>query len=139
MKNYYDLQKELAIALTRLKALKEKRELYFNSTQPGGMSYDEPVVMGGTTNNAFDVYAEKVIEIDLQIKLVEAEILITQKHLKAMEDSLRKMNGTLEKIFVARYIDGLTINQIARKMNYSRSQVYRKLQKIRNITKNATK
>lgn len=139
MKNYYDLQKELAIALARLKSLKEKRELYFNSTQPGGMSYDEPVVMGGTTNNAFDVYAEKVIEIDLQIKLVEAEILITQKHLKAMEDSLRKMNGTLEKIFVARYIDGLTINQIARKMNYSRSQVYRKLQKIRNITKNATK
>lgn len=139
MKNYYDLQKELAIALTRLKALKEKRELYFNSTQPGGISYDEPVVMGGTTNNAFDVYAEKVIEIDLQIKLVEAEILITQKHLKDIEKALRKMKGILEKIFVARYIDGLTINQICRKVNYSRPQVYRKLKIIEKIIKDETK
>lgn len=139
IKHYYDLKRELEIAQLRLKALLEKRDLYFNNTQPGGMNYDNTIVDGGTANNSFDIYVEKVEELDVQIKLLEAEIIILQQNLKNIENALRKMKGSLYKVFVARYIDGLSINQIARKMNYSRSQVYRKLQIIKNITKDATK
>lgn len=139
MKNYYDQEQELILAKLRLKSLKEKRELYFNHTQPGGISYDSERVQGGTVNNSFDIYVGNIEEIDKKIKQVEDEIRILEEHLKLMEYELRKMKGTLEKIFVMRYIDGMSVNQICRNTNYSRSQVFRKLQKIRNITKVATK
>jgi hypothetical protein len=139
MKNYYDQQLELIMAQLRLKSLLEKRYLYFQITQPGGMNYDTEKVSSSNSNNVFDTYLGKVEEIDKQIEIIEAEIRILEKHLKAMEDSLRKMKGSLEKIFVARYIDGLTINQICRKVNYSRPQVYRKLKIINKIIKDETK
>jgi hypothetical protein len=88
-------------------------------------------------SHKIDKYS-KLIEITINF-IIEAEIRILEKHLKAMEDSLRKMKGSLEKIFVARYIDGLTINQICRKVNYSRPQVYRKLKIINKIIKDETK
>ena len=139
MKNYYDQLHELNIAKLRLKSLKEKRDLYFNYTQPGGIKYDRERVMGGIINNAFEIYVEKAENINVQIKLVEAEIIILKENLKDMENALRKMTGTLEKIFVMRYIDGLSINQICRKTHYSRPHIYRKLQVIRRIIKDDNK
>ena len=135
MKHYYDQQHELEIAKLRLKSLKEKRELYFSRTQPGSITYDSERVMGGTNNNTFDLYVENIEDIDVKIKILEAEIIILKENLKDMEQKLRQMEGILEKIFVARYIDGLSVNQICKKLHYGKSEVYRKLKIIRKILK----
>lgn len=139
MKNYYDQLHELEIAKLRLKTLTDTKDLYFNRTQPGGVSYDQERVMGGIPINKFDTYVMNVEEINNNIAMTKAQIEILEKNLKAMQEDLRKMKTPLAKIYVARYFDGLSINEIAKKYNYSRSQIYRKLQKIRNVTKNATK
>lgn len=139
MKNYYDQIHELNIAKLRLKSLQQKRDLYFEFTQPGGNSFDEPNVMGGVKNNKFDIYVEKVEEINYKIKMVESEIIILKENLECMEKSLRSMKGNLEQIFAMRYIDGLSIKQICKKTHYSRPHIYRKLKIIRNIIKDDKK
>ena len=135
MKNYYDQKCELHIAKLRLKSLNRKKDLYFNLTQPQGISYDKELVMGGQVKNRFDVYMEKVEEINIQIKIVEAEIIILEENLKDMEKALRSMKGSLERIFVLRYIDGFSINTICKRTHYSKSEVYRKLDIIKKILK----
>lgn len=142
IKNYYDQLRELEIAKVRLKTLLDTKDIYFTLTQPGGVSYDGERVTGGVINNSFDIYVGKVEDINKKIDEVKVEIKILEHNLKVMEISLRKMKGSHEKIFVAKYIDGLTINQMCRRFNYSRPQIYRKLdyiKKILNITKDETK
>lgn len=142
IKNYYDQKHELYIAKIRLQTLLEKRDLYFTITQPRAVNYDSERVTSSPTNNCFDTYLSKIEDIDKQILDVKAEIFILEKNIKIMEISLRKFKNPLEKIFVAKYIDNLTINQMCRKFNYSRPQIYRKLDKIKQIingTKNETK
>lgn len=142
MKNYYDQKHELNIAYIRLKSLKERKRLYFEATQPKASRYDEPVVMSSVSNDMYSIYVGKIENIDKCIKEVEEEIDILEHNLRIMELTLRKLKGSIEKIFVAKYIDGLTINQMCRKFNYSRPQIYRKLniiKKILNITKDETK
>lgn len=135
LKNYYDQKYELHIAKLRLKSLYKKKSLYFNATQPKGVNYDKELVMGGQVKNNFDIYVEKVEEINIQIKLVEAEIIILQENLKDMEKALRNMKGSLERIFVLRFIDGFSINTICKRTHYSKSEIYRKLDIIKKILK----
>lgn len=133
MKNYYDQQQELQTALYRLESLKEKREMYFNMTQPGTMDYSKESVDGGVHKDCMTEYVIKIEKIDKDIIKVEHEIEMLNKYLKKMETCLRAMKGIYEKIFVYRYIDGLNVTQITNRVNYSQSDVYRKLQVIERI------
>lgn len=139
MKNYYDQLNELKVAQSRLKSLKEKKKMYFNMTQPKSAVYFPDTKSTNLNNNAFLNYLCKTENIDNEIIILNKEIKILSKYLKAMENSLRNMNGSLEKVFVLRYIDELSINQICKKLHYSRSQIYRKLSTIRKILKDATR
>ena len=133
MKNYYDQQQELQAALYRLETLKEKKEMYFNMTQPGTMDYSKDNVDGGVHKDLMTEYVIKIEKIDNEIEIVESEIELLNKYLKKMEDCLRKMKGSLDKMFVARYIDGLSVNEMAKKFNYSPSHIYTMLNYIRKM------
>ena len=135
MKNYYDQQQELQTALYRLDALKEKREMYFNMTRPGTMDYSKDNVQGGVHKDLMTEYVIKIEKIDNEIEMLESEIDVLNKYLKKMEQCLRSMKGSMEKIFVARYIDDKSVNQIMHIVNYSKSSVYRELQRIEEIIK----
>lgn len=140
MKNYYDQQQELLAATYRLESLYEKKALYFNETQPKASKVKDVMVDSSRIiQDTFLKYAEKVEEIDKEIELVKEEIEILKKYLKKMEESLRKMKGQLEKIFVAKYIDGLDVRQIAIRVSYSESHVYRLLTTIHQIIKDDKK
>ena len=78
-------------------------------------------------------YTSKIEGLDEEITLLETEIEILDVHLQMMEHRLRTLRGTLEKIFVDRFIDGMTIKKIARKYNYSESNVYEIIKKIKKI------
>lgn len=135
MKNYYDQQQELQTALYRLETLKEKRELYFNMTQPGTMDYSKDNVQGGVHKDLMTEYVIKIEKIDIEIEEIQREIELLESYLKKMEKCLRSMKGSLEKVFVARYIDGLNVNQVAVRCNYSASHIYKILQVIDKILK----
>ena len=140
MKNYYDQQKDLEIAKARLQTLKEKKKLYFENTQPKSKRLDKVrVTSSKVADNTFINYADIVTPIDNEIDFLKKEIALIERYLKQMEQSLRSMKGNLEKIFVAKYIDGLDVNQICEKINYSPTQVYRYLRTIKKIVKDGKK
>jgi hypothetical protein len=136
MKNYYDQQKELEIAKARLQTLKEQKKMYFEKTQPKSKKIDgEMVTSSKVANNVFLDYVDRTERIDIQIDIIKKEIALLECYLKKMEYNLRSMKGILERVFVARYIDGLSVNQISDKVNYSSVQVYRYLRTIKKIIK----
>ena len=132
IKNYYDQQQELNAALLRLKSLEEKREIYFENTQPKAVSVKDEIP-GTIHTDLLTEYVIKIEKIDKDIELLKREIKISKKYLDKIEDCLRKMKDPLAKIFVARYIDGLSVNQMTYRINYSPSDIYRKLAIIRKI------
>ena len=140
MKNYYDQQLELELAKNRLATLKEKKELYFEETQPKSKKINGVIVQSSIVdNNKFLEYTAKVESIDNEIELLEKEIKMLAGYLKKMEYNLRQMKAPLEKVFVAKYIDGLSVKQIVIRVNYSKTQVYRYLSIIQQIIKDGKK
>ena len=134
MKNYYDQQLELELAKNRLATLKEKKELYFEETQPKSKKINGVMVQSSIVdNNKFLEYTAKIEYLDDEIDVLENEIRILENHLIRMECNLKTMKGILEKVFVDRYINGLSIKKIAQKYSYSESNIYELLKKIRKI------
>lgn len=134
MKNYYDQQLELELAKNRLATLKEKKKLYFEETQPKSKKINGVMVQSSIVdNNKFLEYTAKIEYLDDEIEVLENEIRILENHLIRMECNLKTMKGILEKVFVDRYINGLSIKKIAQKYSYSESNIYELLKKIRKI------
>lgn len=134
MKNYYDQQLELELAKNRLTTLKEKKKLYFEETQPKSKKINGVMVQSSIVdNNKFLEYTAKIEYLDDEIDVLENEIRILENHLIRMECNLKTMKGILEKVFVDRYINGLSIKKIAQKYSYSESNIYELLKKIRKI------
>lgn len=134
MKNYYDQQQELEVAKNRLRTLKEKKELYFNETQPKSKKINGVMVMSTPMHNdKFLEYTAKIEYLDDEIDVLENEVRILENHLIRMECNLKSMKGILERIFVDRFIEGMSIKKIAKKYNYSESNVYELVKKIKKI------
>jgi len=136
MKNYYDLREELTNNELRLKFLKDKKQLYFNETQPKTILPKDVVVKGATHEDKFFKYITKIEDIDKEIKFLEKEIDMQRKYLHQLEDSLRRMKDTKAKIFVLRYMDNLKVKQIAKITSYSEPHIYTLLGEIKKIIKN---
>lgn len=130
MKNYYDQQMELMILLNRIETKNEEKAMYFQETQPSSPKYSEKVNSSHKPSETFLRYAEKTAEIDKELEELYKEKEILEKYLKKMEESLRQMKGILEKIFVARYIDGFNVRRIAMKTGYSEPHIYRLLGEV---------
>lgn len=139
MKNYYDQQMELNIVLFRIESLNEKKSIYFNRTQPSSPKFGEKVSSSHKKSEPFLDYTANIEDINREIDDLLKEKEILEKYLKKMESSLRSMKGILEKIFVAKYIDGLDVRKIAIKYNYSESHIYRLLTTIHQIIKDDKK
>ena len=134
MKNYYDQQMELNVVLFRIETLNEKKAIYFNQTQPKSGKIKEVMVDSSRViKDTFLEYTEKVEDINKELDDLYKEKEILERYLKKMEESLRSMKGIKEKIFVAKFIDGLSAKQISRKMAYSKTSIYRILSEIYQI------
>lgn len=134
MKNYYDQQMELNLVLFRIETLNEKKAIYLRDTQPKSSKPKEVMVDSSRViKDTFLEYTIKTEEIDKELDDLYKEKEILERYLKKMEESLRSMKGIKEKVFVARFIDGLSAKQISRKMAYSKTSIYRILSEIYQI------
>ena len=133
MRNYYNQYNELKMAKARLNSLEEKRKMYFQMALPHSPKIGNKVNTGGAVNDLFAAYLSKIEAIDAEIKIVKEEIKLLQKGLNEMAQCLSRMDGTLVKIFVLRYIDGLNVKQICHEMAYSRAYIYQKINIIKKI------
>ena len=133
MRNYYNQYNELKMAKARLNSLEEKRKMYFQMALPHSPKIGNKVNTGGAVNDLFAAYLSKIEAIDTEIKIVKEEIKLLQKGLNEMAQCLNRMDGTLVKIFVLRYIDGMSVKQISYEISYSLPYIYQKLNAIRKI------
>ena len=133
MKNYYDQKQELILAEIRCKSLEDKKEVYFQKTQPRATVIKEAVVMVEPHQDVFLEYTNKVKEIDEKLEILYKEIEIDKKGIEKMEAVLGTMKSKHMKIFVDIYIQGLSVRETALKENYSESHIYTLLDEIKKM------
>lgn len=102
----------------------------FQMTQGGGEG--EPVVTS-PKNDKFDNYLIALEKSGIDKRIEEAQILfeLWDKRCKDTEVELRQSRTVNDQIYLRRYIEGKGVKRIARELHYSRSQVYRTIQKMR--------
>jgi hypothetical protein len=132
---YYKAQKEYD------KVLSEKETL-FNRTQPKGTTYDKEKVSGGMViGNVFDTYLISKETKRIEERLEEARSILKdrEKLLKLKEEELRESKDWHDIIYTYYYLEKLSIRKIERRIPYSKTQIYRILETIRENIKEGTK
>lgn len=133
-RKYSDLQK----AFVRILLEKEK---LITQTMPRAIQYGKDKVDNNIDDNPLEDYVISVEEKDLDRKIskLRRHMMDWKLLLDAKEEELRASAAVLDRVYVSRYLDGLSINQIGRLLNYSRPQIYRKLSQIqKNLRQNET-
>lgn len=134
LKNYYDLKKQLELCIVHLETLEEQKKTLETFLYPRTAKFKEtPPSKSIDFTNPFLNYTYQIINIDKQITVVKREISILQKNINRMECILKDVESNLYKIFVYKYIEGLSVSKIAQKTNYSTRRIYQLLSKIDNI------
>ena len=145
MHNYYDLKKQMELWQTYLDRLAEQKEMVNSSLTPKTVDFRLIPGGGGGGIDVFTRYVVNITDIENEIATVKAEIDNIKRTLDTMDKLLREIKDTKYKIFVYRYLDGLSANEIAYKMNFSVRRIYQILNEIdedlehKKIAQNCTK
>ena len=109
-----------------------KKEELFQNTQAKAINYDKDKVSGGAINNTLETYIEKKEELKIDETLEELKSILDDRAnlLKAKEQELRASNHLHDKVYCMRYVDFISPYKIAKMLNYSKSEIYRILEKI---------
>ncbi len=112
--------------------LTEKSEL-FAQTQPQAVNTEKIRVIGGVTGNPYDNYVIAKEERRIDERLSEAESILygREELLRQKEKDLRASKDIRDKIYCMRMIDRAQIRVICRETHYSRSQIFRILDGMR--------
>jgi hypothetical protein len=132
---HYNAYLKYVICKTKYVEAIDRKELFFDKTQPKAVNPDSVRVSGGTQTNGFENYIIATENIDEQINELKAILDERYNVLMRAEQELRNSRDWNDRIYVYKYLDKLTIKQIERKVPYSRRQLYRILDRIRdNLT-----
>ena len=123
---YYAAQRQYDAILT------EKAEL-FAQTQPQAVNMDKVRVIGGIPGNPFDNYVIAKEERRIDARLNEAKAILDERRelLTQKESDLRASKEIHDMIYCLRIIDRAKIKTICRETHYSRAQVFRILDGMR--------
>ncbi len=123
---YYDAQRKYD------EVLSEKEHL-FARTQPKATQYDKEVVSGGSPSNSFDEYliAKEKKQIDERLEEAKSILDDRERLLKLKEEELRHSKDWLDIIYVYYYIEKLSMRKISKRIPFSTTGIYRKVEIIR--------
>ena len=112
-------------------ALLEKERL-FTITQPKAITYDKDVIQTSPCGDVLDRYVIALEDEHIEEKLRPFRELMMNREslLDVKERELRKSADVFDKMYVYRFLEGMSIRGISKIMNYSRAQTYKKLQSI---------
>lgn len=130
MRNYYDTKIEIELCQIRLDRLKEQKFLAQSIIYPKSSQIKEVPVASTISKDPLLEYVQKIEEIEEQINLIQQQMKSLQIDLCKMESVLRDVKEPLNRIFVYKYVDGLPVRDIARKMHFSQRRTYQLLEKI---------
>lgn len=130
----YERYKERLLVAQKLfnDILAEAEEL-FAITQVKSTKYGRDRVQTSTKRDNFDAYlcAKEARQIDRRLQEIKS-LLDNRKYLlKEKETELRASKDIDDLIYVYKFVDGKKADWIARKMNYSESQIFRRAARIK--------
>lgn len=114
------------------KILAEKEQL-FAKTQPKSTSFDKAVVDGGKRSNAFDDYLiiKEKKQIDKRLNEVKSILADRKSLLESKELELKNSKEWIDKLYIYKYIENLSIKKILHLIPYEEAQIYRMLKEIK--------
>ena len=127
-KVYYEVQKQYNQTL-------EEREKLFAKTQPQSLKFDKLIIDNNNYNNAFESYliAKERMQIDKRISELKIILEDRKNLLETKEKELRKSKQWIDKLYVYKYIENLSVKEILQLMPYEEAQIYRMLKQIKKV------
>lgn len=114
------------------RAAVDKKELLFQRTQPQAIEIKPDKIMGSGDSNPLEQYMIAKDQLQIDTVITEAWELLREREriLAVAERDLRGSVGLWDRIYTARYLDGMSVDDIARRMHYSERQIYRIIDSI---------
>lgn len=137
---YHSLKKEADRLNYELEKLLDKKARIFGMTQPQASDVTKEMFPSAmSSNDKFLLYTIKTEELDKQITNKKNELGVKKYQMKLKLIDLRESKDILNRIYVYKYVDKKKVGKFYRLINYSRAQVYRKLDEIEEKLKDETK
>ena len=134
--DYVILKQSYDESLRRLKELLDKKEEAFTRTLPNAIRYDlTKVIHSVSTNSALDDYVMNIEAIEQEIRRARVIVYERKEMLNLKEEELKKSRDTDDRVYFLKYIQRLTVEQIAIRMHYSEGNIYYHLAKIKHQIK----
>lgn len=123
---YNEAQKAVSMIL-------DEKTVLFQKTQPKSPLSDTERVDGGTPRNKVEEYVIAMEQRRVNERLAEAKTLMLERldMLRQKELELRASKAKYDEVYVLKYLEHMSISEIAYHMKYSESQVYRIHKKVR--------
>ena len=114
-----------------VRVLLEKEKL-LTRTLPSAIRYNKDKVQNTIDDNPLEDYVISVEEKELDIKIARL-----RRHLDdwrvlmdVKEGELRKSQVLIDRVYVMKYLDGLSVNKICRILHYEKTRIYELLTEI---------
>ena len=130
---YRDLKTKYLEAQRLFGQAVDEKERLFSMTQPKAVITDKINVQGGATPNVFEKYLIEKEEREIDKNIAEAKSILTEREhiLRLKEIELRQSNHIYDKVCRMYFLDGLKPFTISRKLHYSKSQIYRIVERFK--------
>ncbi len=133
--HYLDYEESRAIYMGWIDSYKEavaEKDEMLTKVLGGSIRYDKEAVQTSVSGSPLDDYVAAVESKGLDKRIDHARGMLDKWRdvLDVQEAELRRSHEIYDKVYVCRYIEGMTVRQIGRKLNYSKSQVFRIDQEI---------
>ncbi len=133
--HYLDYEGSRAVYMGWLDAYKQavaEKDKLLTRAMGGAIRYDTPSVQNAARESPMEQYVATLETkgIDKQIEHTKGMLDKWRDVLEVQEAELRRSHDMHDKVYICRYIDGMSVRQIGRKLSYSKSQVFRIDQEI---------
>lgn len=128
--DYSTVQSEYRRAENRLRRLADQREELEVSLGPSAIRYDKDIVQTSREDHTTAVLA-KIADLDILIAQADKTVQLRREILSRQREILEASADIHDRIYVLYFIRHHGVRRIARQIGYSRSQVFRILQKMR--------
>ena len=130
----YERCKDIYIELqAKYESVMLEKERLFTRVMPSAINYDKEDIQTSISSNMLDEYilALERNKVDERLESIKSMLADRQRLLTMKEQALRKSPDKNDRLYVMRYLDGMSVRQMTRRMHLSKTQIYRILDEIR--------
>jgi DNA gyrase/topoisomerase IV subunit A len=124
---YHDLKTKYLDAQKQFDDVLSEKEQLFAQTQPKAIITDQEKVSGHSISNPFDKYLieKERKQIDQRIAEIQSILECREQLLRIKEQELRRSAQLYDKVYRMHFIERMNGYQIAKRLYYSKTQIYK--------------